>query len=376
MDIRRTIPIILDENALVSATVTEFTRYQNAISGTCFNSGDPLRALALHQAVYHTVPTHLKSQMHCSAIRATAATYATLRSKGRPITKPVRFRRPSALFLSGKDFTFKPDSIVSINTLSGRQKVGWRIPDHFLADFESAKSVDSMRISSNGAHLCITLEVPEPAGAVPVGVDLGVTNALVASTNSDTLFVNGKSLAVSNTKLRKTRSRLKSKLSGKKAQHTDTRSVRRVLKRLSRTHHNRNLTFCRETAAQLCRWVPPNAVIVLEDLSFKPRTKKEHIRKGTRRKLNQWFFSMMATAIQQRAERHGIAVTKVDPAYTSQIHHICGLMGVRSGHRFFCPHCNVVEHSDTNASQNIRLRFTVLRGSGPLSAGPEALATA
>jgi IS605 OrfB family transposase len=311
--------------------------------------------------------------MRCNAIRATAAAYAGAKSNRRPAIRPFVFRRPTALFLFTKDFSFRRDGSLSISTLVGRQKIGWKIPEHFRKDFDSAKSIDSLRIARGKAFLCITLEVPDPKGITPVGIDLGVNNALVASTDKDTLFVSGKSLSIRNTKARKIRSRLQSKLAGRKAQHQDTRSVRRVLKRLSRKTKNRNRTFCQETAAKLCKWAPADAVLVFEDLHFKPKTKKEHIRKGTRRKLNSWFFNLMMTAVKNRAERQGLSLAYMNPAYTSQLHFRCGLLGVRKGHQLFCPHCNQVEHADVNASQNLRLKFTVLRSSGLESTSPEAL---
>ena len=376
MDIQRTIPIILDRNDLVNNTVIEFNRYQHVISSVGFNHGNPLRALELHHAVYYQTPTALTSQMRCSAIRATASAYASAKSNKKPAKRPFVFHNPTALFLYSKDFSFRRDGSLSISTLKGRQKIGWKIPEPFRKDFDIArdtKNINSLRIAHGKAFLCITLEVPEPKGVVPVGIDLGVNNALVASVKEKTLFVSGKSLAIRNTKTRKLRSRLQSKLAGKKAQRRDTRSVRRALKRLSRKQHNRNKTFCRETAAQLCKWVPEHAVLVFEDLHFKPKSKKEHIRKGTRRRLNSWFFNLMIASVRNRAERDGLDLAFVNPAYTSQICSHCGLLGIRKGHKFTCPHCGCVAHADVNASHNIRLRFTVLRGSGPLSIGPEAL---
>jgi IS605 OrfB family transposase len=319
MDIQRTIPIILDKNTLVDATVLEFNRYQQTISPICFNSGKPLRALELHHAVYYKVQTTLTSQMCCNAIRTTAAAYAAAKANRRPAIRPFVFRRPAALFLYSKDFKFRRDGSLSISTLQGRQKIGWKIPEHFRKDFDSAKSFDSLRIARGKAFLCITLEVPAPKEIIPVGIDLGVNNALVASTDKKTLFVSGKALSIRNAKTRKVRSRLQSKLAGKKAQHQDTRSVRRVLKRLSRKHHNRNRTFCQETAAHLCKWVPVDSVLVFEDLHFKPKTKKEHIRKGTRRKLNSWFFNLMTTAVKNKAERQGLSLAFMNPAFTSQL---------------------------------------------------------
>ena len=272
-----------------------------------------------------------------------------------------------------KDFSFRKDGCLSISTLEGRKKIGWKIPEHFQKDFNNAKSIDSLCLAKGKAFLSITLEVHEPKSVTPVGIDLGVNNALVACTRKDTLFVSGKALVIRNTKTRKVRSRLQSKLSGKKAQHRDTRSVRRALKRLSRKQSNRSLTFCRETAAKLCKWVPKDSVLVFEDLHFKPKSKKEHIRKGTRRKLNSWSFNLMMTAVKNRAERDGIDIAFVNPAYTSQLCSSCGLLGIRNRHKFNCPACGHVAHADVNASQNILFRFTTLRSSGPPSTGPEAL---
>jgi hypothetical protein len=244
MDIQRTIPIILDRNTLVDDTIIEFNRYQRTISETCFNSGKPLRAFDLQKQVYHQISTTLTSQMKCNAIRATAAAYASAKSNHHPVIKYFVFRHPSALFLFTKDFSFRRNGSLSISTLQGRQKIGWKIPEHFKQDFDSAKSIDSLRITRGKAFLCITLEVQEPKSVIPVGIDLGVNNALVASTAKKTLIVSGKRISIRNTKTRKVKSRLQKKLAEKKAQHLDTRSVRRVLKRLSRKTRNRNKTFC------------------------------------------------------------------------------------------------------------------------------------
>jgi IS605 OrfB family transposase len=118
-----------------------------------------------------------------------------------------------------------------------------------------------------------------------------------------------------------------------------------VLKRLSRKQRNRNRTFCRKTAAQLCKWAPADAVLVFEDLSIKPKSKKEYVRKGTRRKLNGWFFNMMIMAVQNRAERDGFDLAFVNPAYTSQLCSQCGLLGTRKGHKFSCA-CGYSGHAD------------------------------
>ena len=55
------------------------------------------------------------------------------------------------------------------------------------------------------------------------------------------------------------------------------------------------------------------------------------MRKGTRRKLNSFCYNMMIQSVTNRAERDGLAIAFVDPAYTSQICSQCGLIGDRAG---------------------------------------------
>lgn len=373
MNIQRTISIHIEPDKDLQTTVDAYSIYRQAISPIAFNGGDILSAVDLHNRVYRGVPTTLSAQMRCSAIRSVASAYVSARTNRKPAKHPFSFKRKTALFLWGRDARFTRDNLLSISTVNGRKKLRFNIPKYALKDFEAATKINSLTISGSGeAHLCLTLEAPNAAGEIPVGIDLGATNALVASTETDTLFISGLSTKIRNKRTRKTRQRLNKKLTDKKAQHKDTRGVRRVLKRLSRKQSNRSRTFCRETAAKLCRWVPANAVLVFEDLRIKQVRKDRPMRKGTRRKLSQWFFNMMTQTCSSRAERCGIAVAYINPAYTSQRCSRCGQLGIRRGHHFSCS-CGHTAHADVNASHNIRLAFTVLRSSGRKSTRPEAL---
>lgn len=373
MQIQRTIPIITKTCQELVDTVREYNAFQQAISPIAFNQGNILSAVDLHHKVYYTVPTELSSQMRCSAIRSVASAYVSARTNRRPAKRAFLFKRQSALFQWGKDFSFTRNGLLSISTIKGRKKLPFTIPEYAFRDFQQAVKYNSITVNGEGRiSLCLTLEAPEPTGIVPVGIDLGATNALVASTETDTLFISGLRQKIANKRTRKTRKRLVKKLNDRKAQHKDTRSVKRVLKRLGRKQSNRSRTFCKETAAKLCKWAPANAVLVFEDLRIKQVRKDRPMRKGTRRKLSQWFFAMMTRACINRAQRDGLAVDYVDPAYTSQRCRKCGQLGTRRGHHFSCT-CGHTEHADVNASHNIRLSFTVLRSSGVQSTTPEAL---
>jgi IS605 OrfB family transposase len=373
MKIQRTIPLVVKDTSNLLDLVVEYNRFQKAISDIAYNGGKPLSALDLHKLVYYTVPSTLPSQMKCSAIRNVASAYSSARMNRRPATKAFSFKRVAALFLFTKDFSFTRHGKLSISTSVGREKLDYVVPDYAKTDFANAISYDSITVLGSGkVHLCLTLEVPDVKGNTPVGIDLGATNALVASTESNTLFVSGRRMKVLNQRSRKTRQRLQKKLADRKAQKKDTKSVRKLLKRLGRKHSNRSRSFCRETASKLCKWVPADAVLIFEDLRIKQVRKDRKQRSGTRRKLSQWFFNMMTQACINKAERLGIGVDYINPAYTSQRCRKCGKLGVRRGHKFSCE-CGHVEHADINASHNIRLSFTVLRSSGSQSIDPEAL---
>jgi putative transposase len=380
MLIRRTIPIILERSEPLLKTVDAFNHYQKSISDSCFNGGDPLRAVSLHKEVYRAVDSVLCSQLRCTAIRLVAGAYSAAKAAKRVAKCPFIFRRKQALFLIGKrgrDASFTKEGKLSIWTIGGRQKIGFRIPAAFVADFEQAVTKDSLSIGADGKGLlCLTLQVEEPAGATPIGIDLGIRNVLVASTDEQTVVVSGGKLSQKRKRIRKTRSRIQAKKSSKKELGKDSRSVRRALKSLSRKQRHSTQTFCKEVAAKLCQWAPSGSVLVFEDLRIERVSKKEQVRKGTRRKLNLFCYDQMIQSVRNRAERDGLAIAFVDPAYTSQTCSSCRSPGNRMGSRFSCLSCGYHDCADRNASLNILFRYAVLRGGGPQSAGPEARALA
>ena len=251
------------------------------------------------------------------------------------------------------------------------------MPLAFQETLASAKEINSVVVTVRGdrliGYVAITVEVPDMPGIVPAGVDLNETNAIVAvDADERTLFITGLHRKVLTIRTRKTVSRLQVKLEAKKAEGKNTRSVVRVLKRLSLKRSRRTRDFCHCASRHLIEWAPQNCVLVFEDLSFSNKRKKSKKRsKSLNRRLSVWPRGMIRTFATYKVAGKGIAVG-IDPAYTSQICSRCGLPGNRSRHSFTCPHCGHTDHSDINAAINIRNRFTVLRDSGVLSTTPEA----
>jgi len=66
-------------------------------------------------------------------------------------------------------------------------------------------------------------------------------------------------------------------------------------------------------------------------------------------------FLSLQRLVEKLAEKRGIPVLYVNPAYTSKKCSRCGGIGRRSRKRFECPHCGFVAHADVNAAFNIAL---------------------
>lgn len=381
MEIQRTATILLPSDPDLLATVKTFQQVQQALSEPCFNSGKPLGALELQKQCYHAIKGKLNSQMTISAMRLVAGAYKSAKSNKKPATKPFGFYRARALFLvgeRGRDADFRADGTLCIWTVSGRKCLGYRVPEAFKLTLDGAKEIDSLTVIERDGQLLgrvtLTLEVPDPQGVLPVGIDLNETNALVAvDADGSSLFISGRSVKVANQSSRKTRRRLQQKLARKKAEKDDTRSVRRNLKRLSRKQRNRTRTFCQQAAKQLADWAPANSVLVFEDLHMPKVSKKMRMRKGVRRRLSQWQHNLIRQCVTNKVQEQGLLIEYVNPRYTSQDCSRCGLRGVRRKHRFECPHCGHKMHADLNAAVNVRNRFAVLRGSESLSVDSEAL---
>lgn len=380
MDIKRSVTILLPDDADLHATVAACQRVQQELSAPCYNGGQPLNAIALHRVMYAQVVGTLNSQMTCSAIRLTAGAYTSASNNGKPAEHPFRFQNARALFLvgtRGRDDAFQADGMLSIWTVAGRKRIPFVVPDAFKATLAAAKEIDSLTVIERNGRLlgrvALTLEVPEPQGVHPVGVDLNETNALVAvDPVGNTLFVSGKDVKVRNKRTYKTRKRVQKKHATRKAEHRDTRSVRRVLKQLGRKRANRTRTFAQTAGKQLVQWAPVHAVLVFEALTV-PQPEKGKVRgKATRRRLSQWQRQLIRRATESKAQEVGMVVAEVNPAYTSQQCSRCGLCGVRHRHSFVCPSCGHTAHADVNAAVNIRNRYTVLRDGGPPVSRPRS----
>jgi IS605 OrfB family transposase len=380
--IKRTIPILIEHDHDLRATLHAFQQVCNALSPVCWNSGKPFSARSLQKRAYHQVKGIVSAQMTCTAIRLVAACYS--KRKRKKLSGTVNFKKPFAVFLVGKrkrDAGIKRDGTISIWTVGGRKRLAFFVPEHFLGYFLNAISFDSLTVKErNGqlvGYLCVTLPKPVVKGSVLVGVDRNETNLIVAvKETGEVFFESGLKLRIWRKKHRKKVARLQRKLAERKAQQKDTRSVRRLLKRLSLRQRNFTKTYCQTVAKRLVVWAGTDAVLALENLKFQQGKKGSE---ALNRRLTQFPHGLLLRCLRNKAEMLGIPLLLVSPAFTSQTCSRCGNLGDRQRHRFFCPHCGFTLHADLNAAFNIlhRAEETMLSepkglGSGLKSTSLEA----
>jgi IS605 OrfB family transposase len=370
--IKRTIPILIEHDNDLKATLHAFQQVCNALSPICWNGAKPLSKRSLQKHAYHQVKGIVSAQMTCTAIRLVAACYSKRKSK--KLSGTVNFKKPFALFLIGKrerDAGVKRDGTISIWTVSGRKRLAFSVPDYFLGYFLNALSFDSMTVKEHSGqligYLCVTLPKPAVKGSIFVGVDRNETNLIVAvKETGEVFFESGLKLRIWRKKHRKKVARLQRKLAERKAQHKDTRSVRRVLKRLSLRQRNFTKTYCQTVAKRLVAWAGTDAVLALENLKFQQGKKGN---KALNRRLTQFPHGLLLRCIRNKAGMLGIPLLLVNPAFTSQTCSHCGNLGDRQRHRFYCAQCGFTSHADLNAAFNILHRAKEAMLSEPFGLG-------
>ena len=360
---QRTISLAIEDDSDLRATLESYRIIQQSVSDIAAKSNKASSALDLHRKTYSKVRGPLKAQLICTAIRSVSAAYAQ-REEGSKET--IQFNSARAMFLIGKakrDAGINDDGTISIWTINGRKRLRFTTPAAFKPIMEAAASFDALCVTIRKGRLHATLSVTlpdrEPAGALPVGVDINETTAIAAvDVRGRSMSVNGVAHRVMMKTSEETRRRLEDRFSTRKAEGRETRSVRRALKRLSRRRYLRTKNFCNTAAKRLIEWVGPNAVIVLEDFRRKsPSRRKQSERQEVT------FFEIIRRRIEEKAALIGIPVAYIEPTTGTSCSR-CGSTGIQKSGQFDCSECGLSVVTDKNDALCIRNKFTVLRTVG------------
>jgi len=194
------------------------------------------------------------------------------------------------------------------------------------------------------------INTPETTPQEPVngflGVDLGIVNI---ATTSDGDRMSGSRV----NRYRKRQQRLRARLQARK-----TSSARRLLKKRRR----KEARFAADVNHQVSKSIVAEAERTGRGIAVEQLTgirARVRLRKPQRATLHSWAFAQLRQFLTYKAQRAGVMLVRVDPAYTSQTCHACGHVDRRNRRSqavFDCGRCDFVGHADHNAALNIAAR--------------------
>lgn len=332
-----------DEQAyLLLETIKETNTVCNAISDVAW-SKRVFNNFKLHHEVYHTYRETFKLSSQCliRAIAKVADAYKLDKKTKRS------FRPLGSIAYDSRIMTYKPDNIVSLWCIGGRQKI--KFVCHNPSYLPYIKGEADLVYKKGKFYLFQTVDIPEQdVDDIEefIGVDLGLTDLVVTSdgVKHSADWINS---------YREQKQKVRSSI-----QRKGTRSSKRLLKRLSGKERTTATIINHTIAKSIVKSAKENGKgISIEDLTNIRFTSKRRNKKF-RTKLGRWSFGQLRSFLTYKAALNGVKLVAVEPRYTSQTCHSCKHIGERNNKVFKCVNnkCEVdVIDADLNAAQNIAL---------------------
>ena len=378
--------------ALLKELTIKYSCACNYVSEYVFDHGFILNFMELQKALYNDVRRKcgLKSQFTISSLKTVTARYKTIRTQlaKKPykyqngngdwqfiprtlewLTKPVSFRRPQADLVRGRDYSFangaSGEKQLSLNTLGGRIKVTFDIPDCFEEYFDGSWSFGTGKIVSLLGewyfHIPVTKTTdkeltPDNVKHV-VGLDRGLRFIVTGyDEGGNTTFISGKDVMAKRDRFQKVRDELQAK---------GTKSAKRALKRISGRENRWISDVNHQISKTLVDRYGSGTLFAVEDLAgvsfseenLSNRTKKQ------RKDLRTWSFYQLEQFLTYKAEAVGSEVLEVKPDYTSQRCPKCGRILKANRHHeiheYICDCCGYRSNDDRVGAMNIQLLGTM-----------------
>jgi putative transposase len=235
---------------------------------------------------------------------------------------------------------------VSIWALGGRQQIGFVCSRSAWELLQGEWKEAKLCLQQGRFYLQVACEVaePEPVAVEHIlGIDLGLVN--IATDSDGDHYRGNRVIGIRERRYRQRR----------RMQAIGTKSAKRVLSRLS----GRERRFMRDVNHQISKQLVEKAKrtgrgLALEDLSgIRERVR---VSRRQRRRLHGWAFHQLEKMVKYKAQKVGLPVFAVDPAYTSQRCSQCGHIS-RSNRQsqavFQCVECGFSAHADHNAAVNV-----------------------
>jgi len=393
-----------EQRKLLRETQLAYRDALNYVSEWSFGNGKTSNQDKLQQACYATIRQRfgLPAQMACNIPRLVGSTYKGLWTKVKQNTaarkagftkkrykgldKAPKFVSPVLTYNIGRDYSFKTEKRVSMNTLNGRVIVGYAGYRKHVALIQQGGKIGAAKLWYNKPdkqfYLLVSLEIERPDVQPSdhkqvVGVDVGRRYLAVATNaKAETAFFPGKaSVHQANHYARLT----------KRLQQKGTRSAKRRLQAISGRERRLKLEANHVVSKRIIERYP-SALIGIEELTgMRERTKRKRGKQATKqqRKANavasKWAFSELHALLAYKATLAGSMVVKVDANNTSKGCPCCGQVSDQNrpnqGLLFSCANCGYRLHADLVGARNIALRTLLIRqdwmSTGVLSLRPD-----
>jgi putative transposase len=296
------------------------------------------RQFDLHRLCYRAVRERfgLAAQAAVRAISKAADAYKLDRERRRA------FRPLGSIAYDTRILTYRAVS-VSIWSLDGRLSIPFVCGDRQHALLEHQQGESDLVFRDGRWYLLATCAIADakPTSGPPMGVDLGIRNT--AATSHGTLY-SGADRQQFKQRRHRVRASLQSR-NNRRARKALRRQSGRERRRITWENHNLSKAIVAEAEGTQC------GSIRMERLAG-IRKRCRIFNKHTNRMMSGWSFGQLQRFVAYKAERCGIKIEYVDPAYTSQTCAQCGALGVRRGDVFSCTTCGNA-HADIQAAVNI-----------------------
>ena len=348
--------------ALLLATLERCNAACNWLSQTGW-ANNTLRQYDLHQLAYHRCRQafSLAAQVTARCIAKVADAYKA----GREVQR--QFRPHAAQPYDERIFRIVSDTLLSIWTLSGREKIAYVCGERQRALLAHRKGEVDLMLVRGAWYIAVVCDVDEPdiiETTDILGVDLGIVNI---ATTSDGATFSGAAME---------RNRRRYAHRRRNLQRKGTRSARRKLCRIKgqQGRFQKDVNHCISKAIVTEAQRTGRGIAIEELGGIRGRVTA---RKPQRARLHNWPFHQLRQFLTYKSRLAGIPLIAVDPAYTSQTCPHCGTVDKRNRptrDSFKCIGCGFAGPADAVAATNIRQRALAARAvvNQPMVAGTVA----
>lgn len=213
-------------------------------------------------------------------------------------------------------------------------------------------------------HYSVDVDQEQTCGNKVIGVDKGYTEVLTDSEGEHHGTQLGEMLTTESNHLKikyQRRNKIKGVIDKLRKKGNHNKASRIVKQNLGRTKLNNRSAKTTKSIKTVVfnavhKVVDKASVVVAEDLTSPMSGKK--FGKNVNRRLSSWTKGLIAEAMENVSQRRGSSLHYVNPAYTSQMDSITGLLqGKRVGDKFYRANGDVLQ-ADVNAARNVLARLS------------------